>query len=417
MTSICFKTESASKLQQMHTSSTPNTSRQRLFVDVSVITQSDAHTGIQRVVRAILGALLSARIANYIVCPVVATRKSGYVYADPSALLFLNLLGPSYPAGQLIEPQSNDIFLGLDLSANILPKHRREIKNWRRRGCLVAVVMYDLLPEQRPEWFNPKTRRRYRRWLRVVTSCSDRIICISKQVDEDLGNWLRTWPWRGNKRLSTQCMRLGSELDLSMPTRGLPENAKALTDEFSSARTLLVVGTIEPRKGHACLLPALEELWKDTAFSDVKLVFVGKPGWRTDDLQARLRMHPERDQRLYWFDSASDEFLALLYAASDGVIVPSLAEGFGLPLVEAVSYGKAVLARNLPVFRTMNLARVTYFDQHEPSHLAATIKNWLTNLDAVSPIAATAAPTWAQSFADLMSCLSIHDVEYLKPTK
>lgn len=385
-------------------------STRELLVDVSVIVRNDSQTGIQRVVRALLGALLDADLENYVVRPIFATRKDSYAYVDWSASLLKGRCPPVLVPSGSVEAGEGDIFLGLDLAANVLPRHQRQITRWQRKGCLIATVMYDLLPEQRPDWFNPKTRRHYRRWLRVVTRRSDRIICISQDVAQKLEAWVAARPWRGNSGLQIKHMRLGSDLDSSAPTRGLPVDAARRLAEFAMRRTLLVVGTIEPRKGHACLLPAFDLLWQEASCDDVSLVFVGRVGWRTEDLQARIRAHPEARRRFFWFDNASDEFLGHLYALAHGVIVPSLAEGFGLPLVEALGYGVPVLARDLPVFREMNLAKVTYFSQDSAPALANSIKEWLNHGTAAASGGVSPLPTWNDSFIDILSCLSIRNM-------
>lgn len=396
------------------------TAPHELLVDVSVILRADAGTGIQRVVRALLGALLNADLDGYVVRPVYATRKAAYAYASWDAPLLVGSPsgGPALPGNAPVpapgadiapSPRTGDIFLGLDLAANILPRHRRQIARWRRSGCRVTVVMYDLLPEQRPDWFNPRTRRNYRRWLRVVARGSDQIICISLEVARHLEAWVAARPWRGNARLRIEHMRLGSEIAESLPTTGMPADAPALLARFSGRRMLLVVGTIEPRKGHACLLPAFDLLWGGGSYADVSLVFVGRPGWRTQDLQARIRSHPEAGERFFWFDDASDELLGHLYGLAHGVVVPSLAEGFGLPLVEALGHGVPVLARDLPVFRAMNLAKVTYFSQDDAASLAGSIAAWLDHDGSATAPGENPAPTWRDSFRDLLSCLSINE--------
>ncbi|WP_292964662.1 glycosyltransferase [Novosphingobium sp. UBA1939] len=384
----------------------------QLLVDVSVIMRSDAGTGIQRVVRALLGALLDADLDGYVVRPIYATRTEPYAYVPCEAILLSGLaIATPAPVG-VVSAEKGDIFLGLDLAANILPRHRRQITRWRRQGCVVATVMYDLLPEQRPRWFNPRTRRNYRRWLRVVTRCSDRIICISQEVARQLEAWIAARPWRGNGGLQVNHMRLGCDIGRTIPSKGVSAEAASLLAGWSKSRLVLVVGTIEPRKGHSCLLPAFDLLWSEPAGEDVVLVFVGRPGWRTERLQDRIRTHPmaigsEPDRRFFWFDDASDEFLDCLYRSAHGVIVPSLAEGFGLPLVEALGHGVRVLARDLPVFRAMNLAKVSYFSQDEPVLLARAISEWLDHGDGVPALAANPVPTWRDSFGDLLSCLSI----------
>lgn len=379
--------------------------RQQIFVDVSVILHSDAQTGIQRVVRALMGAMLDADLPGWVVRPVFATRHTSYAYVPVNATLFADRSNlADMPQGP-IAPKDGDIFLALDLAAHILPHHRRNIAAWQRAGCRIVTVLYDLLPERYPQWFNPKGARKFRRWLRVVTKLSDQIVCISKNVAHDLERWVGWRPWRGNKRLEVCSMRLGGDINGSTPTAGMPPGAEALLERFAQQPTILTVGTIEPRKGHACLLRAFDVLWSDADGQEIVLVFVGRPGWKTNDIQRIMREHPERQSRFFWFDDASDEFLTRLYLVARGVMVPSYAEGYGLPVVEALQHGVPVLARDLPVFREMRLANVSYFTQDEAPLLAASIKEWIASA-AFSP-STSGAPTWSDAFGDLMRCLNV----------
>ena len=77
---------------------------------------------------------------------------------------------------------------------------------------------------------------------------------------------------------------------------------------LETARSFLMVGTVEPRKGHAQVLDAFERLWAHGGSQ--KLVIVGKPGWMLDDFVGRLKRHAERGRRLIWIERASDEYLA-----------------------------------------------------------------------------------------------------------
>jgi glycosyltransferase involved in cell wall biosynthesis len=118
-----------------------------------------------------------------------------------------------------------------------------------------------------------------------------------------------------------------------------------------------MVGTIEPRKGHAQTLAAFERLWSEEV--DVNLTIVGKEGWNgsqgtetvISDFIARLRAHSEYGRRLLWLRDISDEYLARVYAASTALIVASEGEGFGLPIIEAANYKLPVIARDIPVLR------------------------------------------------------------------
>ena len=97
----------------------------RLLIDVSTIAQHDAGTGIQRVVRALWQCFIQAELKDVLVVPVAATARRGYAVAhyDPDSLTF-SLPARSAP---LVKAASGDIFLGLDLAAHRLIRHRRQI--------------------------------------------------------------------------------------------------------------------------------------------------------------------------------------------------------------------------------------------------------------------------------------------------
>ena len=97
----------------------------QLLVDVSVIVQSDARTGIQRVVRAVLSELQSQLPWGFDLCPVFATKKQAYHYAGD----FSEKLGLTRVTEKncLVKTAPGDIFLGLDLAAHILPRRTTQI--------------------------------------------------------------------------------------------------------------------------------------------------------------------------------------------------------------------------------------------------------------------------------------------------
>ena len=121
-----------------------------------------------------------------------------------------------------------------------------------------------------------------------------------------------------------------------------------------------------------------------------------------------MRTYPKVCKRLYWLEDVSDELLGLLYASTDGVIAASHAEGYGLPLVEALSHGKPVLARDIPVFREVaSDGLVSFFRGESPSALADNILNYLVNSTPVNSNAQQpVSVTWRESARSLVSALS-----------
>ncbi len=166
-----------------------------------------------------------------------------------------------------------------------------------------------------------------------------------------------------------------------------------------------MVGTIEPRKGHAQVLSAFERLW--AAGVDASLVVVGKEGWGVERLAARLRTHPERGKRLHLLPGVSDEVLLSLYESASVLLAASEGEGFGLPLIEAARHGMPIIARNIPVFHEVAGEHAFYFTGKAPEHLADAISTWLALRERGEAPSSNNMPwlTWAQSATQLMDVI------------
>ncbi len=118
-----------------------------------------------------------------------------------------------------------------------------------------------------------------------------------------------------------------------------------------AAPFFLYVATIEPRKNHRLLL----DLWQDLVVrlgpQTPRLVLVGQTGPMTGDLLAPLAQVPGLAAHVEHRTACPDEELAALIHDARALLMPSLAEGFGLPVVEALQVGTPVIASDLPVFR------------------------------------------------------------------
>lgn len=359
--------------------------RSRLLVDVSAIIRHDAQTGIQRVVRAVWSELARRSGAGFDVLPVFASHRRGYCYAPKNFLDERPFRFHDEPVGM----ESGDRFLGLDLAAHLLPKYRDQLRAWRGHGARIHVVVYDLLPLQRPEWFNSAAVGHFRKWFNVLTSEVDQAICISESVARDLAAKLQGMPRPAIGRLY-----MGGDMAASRPSTGISAKVMDALDIISRRPTILMVGTVEPRKGYEVALSAFEHLWRVDPKLAPDLVIIGKGGWKTSELQAKILSHPQFSKRLHWFDRVSDEGLCKFYEASRGVLVTSRGEGFGLPLIEAAAHHRHVLARDLSVFREQQLSNVLFFSDDRPGPLGHRLMD-LLNASRASP-AATVLPTWSE---------------------
>jgi len=318
--------------------------KKKIIIDVSSIAQSDAKTGIQRVIRNLYRQLLLNPPDGYQICPVMATRRRFYQYIPTD---FLQMPSPAIVDNTPIQIHSGDIFLGLDLSAHLTHHHLPELWAWKRQGLHMTFVIYDLLPVLQPQWFTPRASRNFHQWLHVLALLADNTFAISRSVQGDFYSWMLDKYKLNESNLPCSPIQLGAELNSEDDASDCTENH--LPMYLVDQKYVLIVGTLEPRKGHDDLLNAFDQLWSNG--EQTNLVIVGKQGWKVESLVDRLRGHLELGKRLHWFNDANDEILRALYRFSRGVILASKGEGCGLPLIEAAFFNKPVLARDIPVFK------------------------------------------------------------------
>jgi glycosyltransferase involved in cell wall biosynthesis len=142
---------------------------------------------------------------------------------------------------------------------------------------------------------------------------------------------------------------------------------------------LLAVGTIEPRKNHMTLLSAYDTL--RARHPELHLVVVGREGWNAEAVTDRLRRHASTDDHVHWFHSASDAELAVLYRHALLVVIPTMAEGFGLPVAEALAYGAVVVAGDSPAIREVGGDAAEYVSPTDVDGWVAAIARHLDDPD------------------------------------
>jgi glycosyltransferase involved in cell wall biosynthesis len=202
-------------------------------------------------------------------------------------------------------------------------------------GFRYVVMCYDIIPLLFPQYFSADFVSTFRRYWTSMFSVADRILVNSHRVAQDVTHYCEV-----NRIPLAECriVPLGYDFagagSTSHPPRGL-----------EPGRFILFVSTIEPRKGHRMLL----RVWRRLLATKVpqrrrfKLVFVGQRGWDVDDVFDQIN-DSVLDGSLVHLVGIADEKLASLYSAAAFCVYPSEYEGFGLPIVEAFSFGKAVIA-------------------------------------------------------------------------
>jgi glycosyltransferase involved in cell wall biosynthesis len=369
----------------------------QLLVDLSVLVKQDDQSGIQRVVRSVLRELQLAPPPGMRIEPVY---DAGGYYA------YARQFGASAAEDDTpIQVRAGDIFYGLDLCPNEVPANAAVLQDLRRHGVQLYFMVYDLLPINHAEMFVAGARPWFSHWLRTVAHMADGLICISRAVADELIAWLEQDGIRRPDTLHVGYCHLGADLPREAAGQPLSTAEAALLAGLPARPSLLMVGTLEPRKMHGQALDAFELLWRRG--DDASLVIVGKLGWKMGLLGERLRQHPEAGRRLFWLERASDAMLLQLYAHASALLAASVAEGFGLPLIEAAQHGLPVIARDTPVFREVGAGHAWYFDADGSEALADALHAWLALHAAGQAPSSAGLPylSWTQCAAGIAECL------------
>ena len=367
----------------------PRFTPKQLLIDVSAIARNDLKSGIERVVRAQLLALIKNPPKGFRVEPIYLSREGDtwdYRYAKQFTLKLFNAPVSIHLQDAPIDLASGDIFYAPDyMPLHMIPAAQAGLyRLWRALGISLNVLVYDLLPITMPHYFPKDAGTLHTQYLSEMACFADRIIGISQTVKTELQTWLKQQKHLNLRSLKVYAAPLGSDIAASSPSVGLPDDAEELLRIFKQSPTFLMVGTLEPRKGHLQTIAAFDLLWQEQR--NVNLVIIGKEGWKAlpDKLRRsiptlirKLQQHPELHQHLFWLPEVSDEYLEKIYVASTCYLAASEGEGFGLPLIEAGRFGKPIIARDIPIFREVAKEQAFYFKGLADRDLYFALRTWL----------------------------------------
>jgi glycosyltransferase involved in cell wall biosynthesis len=248
--------------------------------------------------------------------------------------------------------QRCDLFFGANY---FLPRRLSPIANRR------VVTVHDLTFRRFPDLLQKETLGSLNARMHEEIEKAAAIICVSEATRRDLLEFYRVDP----KRAVTVLSGVASDRVEAMPVAGLP------------SRYLLFVSTIEPRKDVLTLLDAFEQL-KDNGEYEGQLVLVGKVGWKSEDVVERLRTSRWRNEIVH-LDYLKREQLAYVYAHAEMFVFPSIYEGFGFPLLEAMSHGVPCIASDSSSLPEVGGDAALYFEPRDAHALQARVRELLAS--------------------------------------
>ncbi|WBU60219.1 glycosyltransferase family 4 protein [Paracoccus albus] len=230
--------------------------------------------------------------------------------------------------------------------------------------CKRVVMIHDTIPLDHPEYTREGQTKKFRTRFMTALTFADQIIAISQATAE------RIELWRGRlaitRRAPIAVAHIGTTLSPSRPDE-IPGDLDLRRPFF------LALGTIEPRKNHALLLDAWDIIRDRMSGEDIPQLFIiGRRGWNNHEVFARLDALP-LDGPVKERNHLNDGAVAALVERCHGLLMPSFAEGFGLPLTEAAARGVPLLCTPLPSARELIGDYATYLPASNPDEWAGKI--------------------------------------------
>lgn len=243
----------------------------------------------------------------------------------------------------------------------------------KKHGVSIICCCYDLIPILFPQYCVGDVAAKFKEYFTNITWAASAMLCISRRTEQDYHKLVNDL---GLPEVPTLVMPLGNNL---------PEAGAEISDkiqEIIQKSYILFVSTIERRKNHEIIYRAYHLLCRNGYAALLpKLVFVGMPGWGVGDFLKDVELDPLTKELIIQLHHVNDAELRLLYENSAFFVYPSLYEGWGLPVAEALAFGKVVIASDRGSIPEVGGDLVQYVDPWSAEAWAQAILALVENTD------------------------------------
>ncbi len=260
------------------------------------------------------------------------------------------------------------------------------IQSWK---LAPVFVVHDLIPLTHPEYCRPGEREKHFARIRRIWE-TGRAVVTNSQATLDA--------------LSAFAARCGARLPpciaaLLGPGKPAHTECRRMIDE----PYFVVLGTIEPRKNHLLLLQVWRHLVERYGSRAPRLVLIGQRGWECENVVDLLERCETLRGVVTELHACSDAELHCYLHHAQALLFPSFAEGYGMPVLEALAQGVPVIASSLPVFQEFARDIPEYIDPLDGRRWLETIEEYATphsvlRTRQLARLAEFEPPTWADHF-------------------
>jgi glycosyltransferase involved in cell wall biosynthesis len=229
-------------------------------------------------------------------------------------------------------------------------------------------LIYDLLPVAFPEWWTLDQQERFAAWFRWTGRHAALVLCCSESTRRDA---LHFFASEKIESAAVETIALADEL----PRRLAAARAAHAADRGEGRPFVLYVSTLEVRKNHRLLFQVWRRLLERHPVDAVpELVLVGRKGWLIDDFLTEAGNARWLDGKIVWREGVADDELVRLYGECLFTVYPSLYEGWGLPVAEALAFGKFCVASNASSLPEVGRDWIDYHDPFDVAGATAAIE-------------------------------------------
>jgi glycosyltransferase involved in cell wall biosynthesis len=252
----------------------------------------------------------------------------------------------------------------------------------------LITLCNDIIPLLSPQYFKPHDVKLLRHYFDLAFAISSLVLVTSKVVGDDVRKYTAE-----HKLPVGPIEQIPLGFDLPSKTA-----APDVTGEpRRRGRHIILVSTIEPRKGHRLAQSVWSKLLQEGIPQqlDATLLMVGRSGWMVDDLLKTL----SATDRISILENIDDQALADLYGTAEFCIYPSEYEGYGLPVVEALASGKAVLASNVGIVPELESPLLKKLPVNDEAAWYEAVKEWLAGSGPPRTSQRFRHPSWQEAAA------------------
>jgi len=250
-----------------------------------------------------------------------------------------------------------------------MPMH--SLPFFRPKKTRTIVTIHDLAFKFFPDHFPKKDLRRLNFFTDYAVRHSDKLIAISNSTKRDI---LKIYPKIKEEKIKV----IYHGYDKSLFKSDIPEQEIRKTNskfKIQNSKFILYVGTIQPRKNIGKLIEAFQILRREKKFENLGLVIAGSPGWLSENVIEKIQKTPG----VITTGKFETNDLPALIAGAQVFVLPSLYEGFGLPVLEAMACGTPVAAADNSSLREIAQDAGMLFEPSSSEKIAKALQQILEN--------------------------------------